>query len=221
MHPIKSLNPYQNRWTIKARVTAKSDVRTFNGQKGAGQLFHVDLLDAQGGEIRATMFGDAVSRFHDIFHVDGVYFISKGKLKPANKKFNNLRNEYELQLDRDSIVNPCNDQSSDIPKMHFSFTLIEQILNSQKDDIIDVIGVIVSMENLESITTKATNKQLNKRTIIIADTTYRSIELTLWAERAESEQLQPGNVIALKGVKVSDFKSKYIKFIIFILTFYS
>jgi predicted SPOUT superfamily RNA methylase MTH1 len=33
------------------------------------------------------MFGESVARFFDIFQVDGVYFISKGKLKPANKKF--------------------------------------------------------------------------------------------------------------------------------------
>ena len=35
-HPISSLNPYQNRWTIKARVTAKSDVRTWHNTRGEG-----------------------------------------------------------------------------------------------------------------------------------------------------------------------------------------
>lgn len=45
IYPIKNLNPYQNRWTIKARVTAKSEVRTWTNAKGAGKLFSVDLVD--------------------------------------------------------------------------------------------------------------------------------------------------------------------------------
>lgn len=55
-HPIASLHPYHSRWTIKARVTAKSDKRTWANAKGEGSLFSVDLLDAQGGQIKATMF---------------------------------------------------------------------------------------------------------------------------------------------------------------------
>lgn len=34
-----------NRWTIKARVTVKSDVRTWSNAKGEGKLFSVNLLD--------------------------------------------------------------------------------------------------------------------------------------------------------------------------------
>jgi len=55
-HPIASLHPYHSRWTIKARVTAKSDKRSWANAKGEGSLFSVDLLDAQGGQIKATMF---------------------------------------------------------------------------------------------------------------------------------------------------------------------
>lgn len=47
IHSIASLNPYINRWVIKARVTAKSDIRNYSNQKGQGQLASVDLLDAQ------------------------------------------------------------------------------------------------------------------------------------------------------------------------------
>lgn len=45
VHPIKSLNPYSPRFTIKARVTSKSEMREWSNAKGNGRLFHVDLVD--------------------------------------------------------------------------------------------------------------------------------------------------------------------------------
>jgi replication factor A1 len=71
------LNPFQNRFTIKARVSHKSDKLTFNkgGISGTGgQLFYVDLVDAEGDEIRATAFGASVDTLYPIFNVDNVSF---------------------------------------------------------------------------------------------------------------------------------------------------
>jgi len=210
LHPIKSLNPYQNRWTIKARVTHKSEMRQFNTSKGTpGTLFNVDLLDSQGGAIRATMFNEAAEMFFPIFQTDEVYYISKGKLKPANKKYSSIKNEYELTLDCDSVVNRCTDPNTDIPKNHFSFTSIEDIQECSKDDVIDVIGIVTEMENVETITTKA-SKQIMKRNITIVDTSSRSIELTFWNTLAENPGFIASDhpVLAIKGAKVSDFKNR-------------
>jgi hypothetical protein len=49
------INTYY-RWTIKARVTNKSDIRRWSNAKGEGTLFSIDLLDEGGGEIRGTFF---------------------------------------------------------------------------------------------------------------------------------------------------------------------
>jgi hypothetical protein len=55
--PINSLNPYQGRWTIKARCTHKGDVRTYNNARGGGRMFSFDLLDKEGGEVRGLVGG--------------------------------------------------------------------------------------------------------------------------------------------------------------------
>jgi replication factor A1 len=43
---IASLNPYHNRWTIMARVTQKSDIKTWSKAGGnEGKLFSMTLMD--------------------------------------------------------------------------------------------------------------------------------------------------------------------------------
>lgn len=64
-----------------------------------------------------------------------MYLISKGSLKFANKKFSTIQNDYELTLDANSIVQPCNDPV-DIPRMHFKFVPIADIAKCNKDDIV-------------------------------------------------------------------------------------
>jgi hypothetical protein len=43
--PISQLNPYQNRWTIKVRITAKSDIKSYHNDKGDGKLCSFDIMD--------------------------------------------------------------------------------------------------------------------------------------------------------------------------------
>jgi len=107
--PIESISPYQNKWTIKARVTFKSEVKTWHNQRGEGKLFSVNLLD-QSGEIKATGFGDQCTDLYDVFQEGSVYYISKCQVNLAKKQFSTLDNEYELTFQRDSEVSKVRSQ---------------------------------------------------------------------------------------------------------------
>jgi replication factor A1 len=63
LHPIEALSPYSNKWTIRARVTQKSDIRTWSNQRGEGKLFSVNLMD-ETGEIRGTGFNEVVDKLY-------------------------------------------------------------------------------------------------------------------------------------------------------------
>jgi replication factor A1 len=207
--PINSLNPYRNRWTIKARVTAKSDMKTWTNQKGDGKLFSVDLLDQEGGQIRATMFNDAADRLYPIFQQDKVYTISKGQLKLANKKFSRLPNEYEITLNNDAEVAFFGEDTS-IQQQVFDFSTIERIQTREPDDFVDIIGIVQSVGPLGTILTKK-QQEMKKRQITLTDQSLLSVDLTLWQDQAEkfSEiDLANSPVFAAKSCKVSDFGGK-------------
>ena len=103
IYPIEGLSPYQNKWTIRARVAVKSDIRQYSTQKGEGTMFNVTFMD-ESGEIRATGFNQQVEQFYDKLEEGKVYYVSKARVNLAKKKFSNVQNEYELMFSRDTEI---------------------------------------------------------------------------------------------------------------------
>eukprot|EP00794_Sanderia_malayensis_P014156 gene14156-15634_t len=205
VHPISSLTPYQNRWTIRARVTNKSPIRTWNNSKGEGKLFNCDLLD-ESGEIRATAFQQACDSFYEKLEVGKVYYISKGSLRTANKQYSSLKNDYEMYLNTDSTVELCTD-TNDLPQVQFNFVNIADLENVNKDSMVDIIGVVKSMQDVVKITIRSTNREVSKREINVVDRSETAVNATLWGDTADKfNQYENQNpIIAVKGAKVSDF----------------
>lgn len=215
--PISALNPYQGRWAIKARVTAKGDLRRYNNAKGDGKVFSFDLLDSDGGEIRVTCFNAVVDRFYDVTEVGKVYLISKGSLKPAQKNFNHLKNEWEIFLESTSTVELCPDEDGSIPRQQFSFRPISDIENAENNSILDIIGVVTSVNPSVPIMRK-NGMETHRRVLNLKDESGKAVEVTLWGEfcNREGRQLEEmvesafHPVLAIKAGKVSDFSGKSV-----------
>ena len=207
--PMNQLTIYTQKWTIKARVSTKSDLRTYRNARGEGQLMNIELVDQYQGEMRATFFGSAALKFHPMLQVGQVYTFSKGSVKPANPRFN-PKAQYELMFDEHSEILPVADDQS-IPAMRVSLVPIAS-LGSQAavGDTVDVAGIVISAGDVTSVTIKASGRDTAKRSLVIGDDSGASIDLTIWGEKAEKlipDQVR-GCVLMAKGCRLGDYNGR-------------
>jgi len=202
LYPIEGLSPYQNKWTIKARVVNRSEIKHWSNQRGEGKLFSVTLMD-DSGEIRATGFNEAVDNFYDKLQEGKAFYISRARVNIAKKQFSNVNNEYEIMFENHTEIEPCLDE--DVPQVKYSFVSIADLAKLEKDAVCDVLAVVKEVHELGSINSKATQKPFSKRDIVLVDTSMQSVRMTLWGKQAEQFKSENNGVFAFKGVKVGDF----------------
>lgn len=206
IHPIASLTPYQNKWTIRARVTMKSDIRTWSNSRGEGKLFSVEFLD-ESGEIRATGFNQELDKFYEMLEINKVYTVTMATLKTANKQYSKLNNDYEMTFNKMTEIQLCEEDES-VPTMQFSFLPISEVANAEKDAIVDLIAVCKDFQDVQTITAKSTGRELKKRELNLVDDSNTEVTLTLWGTGAENFDGSQQPILAFKGVRVGDFNGK-------------
>jgi len=188
--PIASLNPYESGCTIKAKVVRKNPMRSFSrGGAGSGSsVFSCELADAQGGSIQATFWRDAAERVHPSLQEGRVYYFSRFSVKPSNKAYSSVRNDYELSFDpRGCEVEEAADQQA-------SAEAVAAALKASVDAVplaklpahvgrkapVDIVAFVTQVGPLGSVKRKADNAELARRDVVLADSTGRSVVLTVW-----------------------------------------
>lgn len=134
--PIKELTPYTTRWTIRCRVAFKTPIKHYENTRGPGRVASVDLLDSTG-DIRCTLFNEAIDQFYDLLVAGQVFTISKGVLKPdqRDKKYSNTSNTYDMSLNQYSVVQPFVDDGS-VPSVKIATDPIAHLNTRNPDDVV-------------------------------------------------------------------------------------
>jgi len=209
IRPISALNPFQQRWMIKARCVHKEQVHTFQKETGEGKVSSVELLDSSG-EIKATMFGEAVDECLHLFQVGNVYFVAKGKVKQTQSKFASTINQFEITLNKGSFIQECTEaESADVPKEMYKCVKIAQLNQCAENESVDIVGIVREATDIIEITSK-NGKHLKKRDLTISDDTG-SVLLSLWNTQAESWTMNEFPVlIGIKNCRVKTFNGKVL-----------
>jgi len=205
--PIRELSTYQSNWTIRARVTNRGPMRTFKNKTGGeGKVYHVELLDSEGGEIRASFFNDAAEKNYEKTQVGKCFVLSKGQVKTANRQYNMCKHRYELIFDKLAQVEEVGDVAG-IDAVKLEISDLRSVQSKTLPCSVDICGIVASFEQTNAFTSKD-GKNLVKRELTIADDSAASMKVTIWGDRAKKEDaLFEGNpVIAMKGVFVKEFQ---------------
>jgi len=205
--PISELSTYHAKWVLKARVTSKGQLRSFQARNGGGsnQVFDCSLLD-ESGEIRASFFGAMCEKYYGTIEQGKVYTFSRGNCRIANRQYNRCNHRYELVFDRDCLVEPVADDGK-IDAINFNFTDLRAVQSKTLPCSVDLCGVVVSFKPTLAFTSRD-GKELVKREITIADDTAVSMTVAIWGDRAKQEDkaFEGHPVVCLKGVNVKEFK---------------
>eukprot|EP00771_Trimastix_marina_P001202 gnl/Trimastix_PCT/2256.p2 GENE.gnl/Trimastix_PCT/2256~~gnl/Trimastix_PCT/2256.p2 ORF type:complete len:454 (-),score=150.47 gnl/Trimastix_PCT/2256:175-1536(-) len=207
---IRSLNPFGSRsWKIKARVTQKSPKKFYRTKTGnEGFLFSVDLLDEEGGEIRGVAFGNIAETWFDKVEAQKVYYIEKGEIRPANKRFS-PKSDYEIQFGPETNIVECREEAA-IPAMKWDWKTLGDLTAARVDTVADVRGIIKEIGQPQSFTSRAKGTPLTKLSFHIFDSTAKSIEVTIWNDdiaQFQAQDFQPGDIIGLKNYRLGEFMS--------------
>lgn len=222
--PIREITPYNQNWTIKARVVTRSEVRTYanngrgsggagSGDNGPGRVFSADLLDREGGEIRASFFGNSADTFDKVLQAGGVYTFRKGRAKVANRQYNQCKHDYELTFFDDATIVPCADDASIAKDLQASYVDLKVVKSKALPATMDILGIVAKKYDATEIITgpqsKNPGQKLMKSAIELCDDTEQRINISFFGESAKQvDSLIEGSLVGLRSVNITNFNTR-------------
>ncbi|KAK3040677.1 hypothetical protein RJ639_028373 [Escallonia herrerae] len=144
-----------------------------------------------GTKIQAIVFNDVADILQQSLQKDKTYLISTGLVKPVNPQFDSAHKKFELTFSSGTQVKEV-ETNIDIAQLRLQFVSFKDLKHHvERNDIIDVVGLLGDIDNL-SLLKKLGGGAIMKRDMILTNTEYDTVVITLWSDLAKHE----GNVLS-------------------------
>ncbi|KAK3003027.1 hypothetical protein RJ639_019437 [Escallonia herrerae] len=143
-------------------------------------------MDEEGTKIQAIVFNDVADILQQSLQKDKTYLISTGLVKPVNPQFDSAHKRFELTFSSGTQVKEL-ETNIDIAQLRLQFVSFKDLKHHiEHNDIIDVVGLLGDIDNL-SLLKKPGGGGIMKRDMILTNTEYDTVVITLWSDLAKNE----------------------------------
>ncbi|KAL8468853.1 hypothetical protein ACS0TY_031891 [Phlomoides rotata] len=171
---------------IKVRVARKASRETFFKNKRKTEIVKLFLQDGEGSMVQATLFNEQIDKFTELLESGKCYLISKGNIRPVNKKFDNMNDKIEISFTNATKVDDCLESFPlKISKSFVPFNEVEKISKGQR--LMDILGMVIKVRQAFPVPLRGKDKTTMKREVTLLDLTGSTIKLELWGDLATSE----------------------------------
>jgi replication factor A1 len=209
--PISELSSYRSGWTIKAKVMRRAPTRSFNTNGKQGKVFDCELVDLKGTEIKASWFNEAAEKFN--FLTEGkVYTFHRGQVKVANKRYNQLKHQYELNFNADAVIAEVAEEAAFENIQHtYTFTELRELRSKVLPCTVDLCVMVKEQSPIRELPPKADSnpseilrqaqepRYLHK--FICVDASEHSLEVAVFGEKREEDFKGKCLVVKRCGIK--------------------
>lgn len=156
-------------WTIQAVIFAKSTLLEWSNSNKNGSVINFDVRD-ESGEIRIITFNEYAKTMNSIFNVGDAIQLSKGLLKPQDKKWCKLNHSLSITISKYSVFEKLKSSILNL-KFDLKFNTIDEILNMEIGRTVNLVAIAVLEKQTEQIFRNIDKKQLLKKEILLVDNT--------------------------------------------------
>eukprot|EP01089_Gocevia_fonbrunei_P020374 TRINITY_DN7583_c0_g1_i1.p1 TRINITY_DN7583_c0_g1~~TRINITY_DN7583_c0_g1_i1.p1 ORF type:complete len:624 (+),score=112.17 TRINITY_DN7583_c0_g1_i1:27-1898(+) len=200
--PINVLNPYMRNWRIKARIADSSGEQV--GKSGV-KYMNLRLVDTSG-EIRATLWKEAVIKHGANLTPGAVCFFGKGTIKFSTMR-GGCKHNCEVQFDEHAEIIPTLDDPTIPNFLLHPIQDLASLVKMEKNAVVDIVGVITELGTVTEHMIQAKQTTTNRLDFTVADTTA-TVQISLWGEKATEawrdtfSKAETGQTLACKSLKI-------------------